>query len=229
MDDSKPGGLNIKMLFGLCWVVSLIIALIIGFAWGNGSKTASSTEVLTANTSEVPVTQTPSPQVVPSTSNNNLGSMNSTPTPILTPTPTTTNASTCSKTGYAQKWDYLTSYVIQEGDTVQDIAKEQLKDETRVNEILKINGVGLIVGATLYLPPPTITKSSGNLKQVYGKLMEKNKTSWHIGFSNDTKGQGILIPSFWFESIPNKDTYKIGDCIKVFFDEGFIVYSIALQ
>jgi LysM repeat protein len=214
-----------KLFLSLLWGLSLVIAVVIGYAWGNGSKPTQSTEVLAANTTPSPVVATPTPQSVPST-NNSPSMIESSPTPLPSPTP---NASACNKTGYAQKWEYLTGYIVKQGDTMQTIAKEQLKDETRVNEILQINGVGLVIGSTVYLPPPSITKSSGNIKQVYGKLMEKDTTSWHIGFSNDPKGQGILIPSFWFEGIANRDIYKIGDCLKVFFDDGFKVYTVALQ
>jgi hypothetical protein len=222
MDDNgqnKHDGFGIKMFFSALWFVSLIIAGFVGFVWGQGSKTNESTNVLSANTS--PVTVAPSPS---GASNSNLpGSGGNIPTP-------TVNNITCNKNGFAQKWEYLTAYVIKQNDSIQSIAKEQLKDETRVNEILQINGVGpLVVGSTLYLPPSTITKSSGNIKQLYGKLMEKSNTSWHVSFSSDPKGQGILIPSFLFEGIPNKDTYKPGDCIKVFLDDGFTVYSVSLQ
>ncbi len=223
MDTSKPSELSIKVFIGLLWVFSVIISGIIGFSYGQGSKSDDPTNVLSANISPIPVTAAPSPQITPTpTSNSILGVVSDTPTPTVNPI-------SCSKTGFAQKWEYLTAYEVKQGDTIQNIAKEQLKDETRVNEILQINGVGLVIGSTLYLPPPSITKSSGNIKQVYGKLLEKNNTSWHIGFSNDPKGQGILIPSFWFEGISNKDSYKTGDCLKVFFDEGFKVYTVALQ
>lgn len=216
---------GMKVFIGIFWGITLVIALIIGYAWGNGSKTAESTEVLAAATSPTPQPATPTPQIV-SSPNTSLNAAPTTPVSTATPTP---NATACSKTGYAQKWEYLTPYVVKQGDTMQDIAKEQLNDETRVNEILQINGVGLVIGATLYLPPSTITKSSGNLKQVYGKLKEKNNTSWQVSFSNDPNGQAILIPSFWFEKIANRETFKVGDCIKVFFDDGYTVYTVAMQ
>lgn len=228
-EESKSGDNGIKIFLSFLWIVSLIISGSIGFTWGQGNKPDEATKVLSAsNTLQASVTATPTPQHIVSSTNKVVGPLENTPT--LTPTPTPTVVSpTCSKTGFAQKWEYLTPYVVKQGDTMQTIAKEQLNDETRVNEILKINGLELIIGATLYLPPSMVTKSSGNLKQVYGKLMGKNTASWHVAFSNDAKGQGILIPSFWFEKISNRDAFKIGDCIKVFFDDGFTVYSVALQ
>ncbi len=210
-----------KMFFSVLWVASVIVSGFIGFVWGQGTKSDDSEKVLMANTSQVQVTVAPSPQTT--VGSNNVPGSGNTPLPTVNTTP-------CSKTGFAQKWEYLTPYVIKENDSIQSIAKEQLKDETRVNEILKINGVGpLVVGSTLYLPPSTITKSSGNIKQVYGKLVEKTNASWHLSFSSDPKGQGVLIPSFLFEGVANEGIYKLGDCLKVFFDDGFTVYSVSLQ
>lgn len=140
------------------------------------------------------------------------------------------NNSTCPKTGFAQKWEYLTAYTVKQNDTLESIATDQLKDASRVNELLKINGVGpYVVGSTLYLPPPSITKSSGNIQQVYGKLVERNDTSWHVSFTADKTGQGILIPSFLFNSVPNKDSVKMGDCVSVLFDNGYKIYNLSLQ
>jgi hypothetical protein len=141
-----------------------------------------------------------------------------------------TSAAFCKKAGFAQKWEYLTPYIVKQNDTFQDIATSELHDATRVNEITQINGVNpVVVGSTLYLPPPSVAKSSGNLREVYGKLSDKNSVSWHINFSVDPKGQGILIPSFWFEGLADTSSYKIGDCVKVFFDDGYKVYSLSLQ
>jgi hypothetical protein len=212
-----------KVAIGLLWIVSLIICLVVGYAWGSASKSVLAGDTLTLNSTSPSVSPTATPV---------LSAPTNVPSTIFPTTVSPTlpvNSVACNKTGYAQKWEYLTPYVVKQGDSVENIANEQLHDETRVNEILQINGVGLVVGETIYLPPSNISKSSGNLKQVYGKLLEQNNTSWHIGFSSDPKGQGILIPSFWFEKLANKDTFKIGDCIKVFFDDGYTVYSVALQ
>lgn len=137
---------------------------------------------------------------------------------------------TCNKSGYAQQWEYLTSYVIKENDNLPAIAASELHDESRVNEIMQINGVGpLVVGSTLYLPPDIVTKSAGKLKQVHGKLIEKNASMWHLSFNNDEKGIGILIPTYWFEGITNKDEYKTGDCLTILFDDGFKVFMVTRQ
>lgn len=217
--DSTSEGSGLKIFLTVVWGISVIAAGFIGYGYAHMQD--SDKNVLQANTL---ITPSPSPQVTPNVADYTASTNNS-----ISPT-TAVNTTNCPKTGFAQKWEYLTAYEVKTNDTLQSIATDQLKDVSRVNEILQINGVGpYVVGSTLYLPPPTITKSSGKLKQVYGRLMEKNATSWHLGLSNDPKGQGLLIPSFWFESIPNKDSYKTDDCLKIFFDEGYKVYSVSLQ
>jgi len=211
--ENTPDASGMKILFTSLWMISVVIAGYIGYGYGQGQtpdkKVLTPTPTIQAN-----------PTVIDYTVPGNA----------TTVSPAMVDTKACAKTGFAQKWEYLTAYVIKENDTLQSIATEQLKDETRSNEILQINGVNpLVIGSTLYLPPASIAKSSGNIKQVYGKLVEKNSTSWQLNFSNDPKGQGILFPSFWFESVPNNDSYKIGDCLKIFFDDGFKVYSVDKQ
>ncbi|HEX7042545.1 MAG TPA: LysM peptidoglycan-binding domain-containing protein [Patescibacteria group bacterium] len=210
MNDS---GINSnQLLIGITWVISLILVGFVSYNYGRAGistrSNANKPQLVLSNTAS------PSPDMV------------ATSTPNLSPTP----SAFCSKTGFAQKWEYLTSYTVKQGDTLENIAVSQLGDSSRVNEILQLNGVGpLVAGSTLYLPPSTISKSSGNLREVYGKLVEKNSISWHINFSSDENSQGILIPSFWFDTIANKDSFKIGDCVKVFFEDGYKVYSVSLQ
>lgn len=214
--------INWKMLMSTLWVVTLLITGFGGYLYGRSTT----------------VVVDPEKKVV-------LGSTNESPTPIEaqqqtsylqgeTPTPITTlqqkSSGTCKKTGFAQKWEYLKPYTVKQNDSYQDIAKTELHDATRVNEITQINGIGqVVVGSTLYLPPDEVTKSSGNLKEVYGKIIEKTTTSWHVNFSADGKGQGILFPSFWFDSIPDASSYKIGDCVKIFFDDGYKIYTLTKQ
>ncbi len=209
---------KLKIILSLFWIVSVILSGYIGFLYGQGNQSGqTNTEKnVLSSTSQVTDTPNPSPQ--------------SSSAAVSGTTPTVINNNACSRSGQAQKWEFLTSYVVQQDDTLQTIASEQLNDPSRVNEILQINGAGpLVVGSTLYLPPATIAKSSGNIEQVYGKLVEKNNLSWHISFTSDINGQGILIPSFWFAGIANKDTFTVGDCLKVLFDDGYKVYSVSLQ
>lgn len=213
---------NYTIYFGVILVTAIVAATLLGYFIGknsNDTKTKNNTGVLSASLTQVSSTPTLTP----------------TPTPFVIKTANnvidqTQDSKVCTKYGFAQKWEYLSSYTIKEGDSLQGIARDQLKDESRVNEILKINGAGpLIVGATLYLPPSSITKSSGNLKQVYGKLIGKDSSYWKVLLSSDINGQSILAPSFIFEKVPNKDSFKTGDCIKMFLDDGYEVYTISLQ
>ncbi len=219
-DSDNNSGM--KVLLSMLWIVSIFLAGIIGFSYGQKNKTPqpqTNNSVLASN--QLNITDKPVPPTNMPVS-----------TPIIANTisPTVTYTNTCPKTGFAQKWEYLTAYIVKQNDTLQSIAEQQLNDKTRTNEILQINGVGpLVVDSTLYLPPPSVTKSSGNLKEVYGRLVEKNSVSWHISFSNDPNGQGILIPTYLFESVSNNDSYKIGDCLKIFFDDGYKVFSVSGQ
>ncbi len=210
--------LNMKILVGIFWVFTTVISAVVGFSYGRNTQVAQlpvEKNTVLGSTSEIAATPTESVEnILPSAPTN------------ITPTST----AFCKKAGFAQKWEYLTPYIIKENDSFQSIATRELQDATRVNEITQLNGIGqLVVGSTVYLPPPSVSKSSGNLKQVYGKLSDKNSVSWHINFSVDPNGQGLLIPSFWFEGLANSNTFKIGDCVKVFFEDGYKVFSIALQ
>jgi len=150
-------------------------------------------------------------------------------------TPSTQNSTipsgiTCSRYGPAQKWEYLEPYTVKDGDSLQSIASTQLNDPSRVNEILQINGQGPYeVGSTLYLPPPSITKSTGNIEEVYGLLTEKDSSYWKISYSSDPNGMGILMPSYWFDTISNSNSFSVGNCVKVLFDNGNKAFSVSTQ
>lgn len=214
---------NLVLSFSIILIILVAISAMSGYYIGKNSSNqkVNDEKVLSSNFVQItnPPTSTPSPEPTPYV----ISVISQNPKPIV-------DSKVCSKYGFAQKWEYLTSYTIKENDNINNIAKNELGDETRVNEILKINGVGpLVVGSTLYLPPASIPKSSGNLKQIYGKISDKNSSSWHVLLTQDSKGQGILIPTFLFQKVANKDSFKISDCVKVFLDDGYEVYTIALQ
>lgn len=234
MQKSPNSSSNSRFPLTIFWVISLIIIGLLGFIFGKGITSENAkTKVLGEKKEDLSIqiptaipSQSPSPS--PSPTQQNIVKIQ--PITETSPTLSPVNTLPCSKNGFAQKWEYLISYVLKENDTLQSIATEQLKDSSRVNEILQINGVGpLVNGATLYLPPPSVTKSSGNLKQIYGKLVEKNTATWHIGFSTNRDGQGVFIPAFFFEELSNSDSFKIGDCLKIFLDDGYKVYSVSSQ
>jgi LysM repeat protein len=228
---ASQSSLNAKALIGIFWIISLLFTGYLCYAYGKESvqsQPKAEEKVLQVQTKQIEDIQAPTASPDTTTT---LQSFEVPAEDASVNTATTTTAgTTCSKTGLAQKWEYLKPYVVKANDSLESVATEQLKDASRVNELLKINGVGpFVVGSTLYLPPDTITKSSGNIQLVYGKLVERNDTSWHISFTSDKSGQGVLIPSYLFTSVSNKDAFKIGDCIGVLFDNGYKIYSITPQ
>lgn len=209
--DSK----NPQLLIGSFWVISVLIALFFGYLMGNVSDNAS------PESNQQPIS--------------NVLSMHDTPADISKtqspePTPLIINKNICSKSGFSQKWEYLVGYEIKENDSVSEIAKTELNDSSRVNEIMQINGMNqLVVGSTLYLPPASVAKSSGNIREVSGRLIAKDTNSWQISFNGAEDGQAVIIPSFWFADINDKDTHAVGDCLTVLFDDGYKVFSVKKQ
>lgn len=217
-----------QLMVGVAVTLFIFVAGFFGYFFTKGhfsNQSGQNKTVLSASTGQITPIDTPNPSSQTAAQTTSATS----PTPDQSAPAQNTNK-TCIKNGPAQKWEYLTPYVVKDGDTLQSIATAQLNDANRVNEIIQLNGQGpYVVGSTLYLPPSTITKSSGNIKQVYGMLVSKDSSYWHISYSSDPKGLGIVIPSFWFNSISNASTFNSGDCISVLFDDGNTVFSVALQ
>lgn len=208
--NSQPQSITTQTVVGIIWFISLVIVGGSGYFFGQAS---------------VPVKETPKENVLSA-----MADLSNTPVPSPTITPTIVKEKACSKTGLSQKWEYLDPYVIKEGDSLQSIIAKELGDPTRLSEVVQLNGQGqLMVGSTLYLPPKSISKSSGNIRQVNGRLIERDDSMWHISFNADKNGQGLLIPTFWFESLANKGLYNVGDCLTILFDEGYKVFSVTLQ
>jgi hypothetical protein len=217
-NQDNSGSSNLKIYFAAFWLLSIVVAAGVAFFYGKTSNQSAGSNApnVLSSTNQISVEPTP-------TTASQIVQVTQEVSPVQ-------DNKTCSKYGFAQKWEYLTAYSVKENDTLESIATKELKDATRTNEIIKINGVGpFVVGYTLYLPPPSVTKSSGNLKQLYGKLVAKNSSSWQVNLSTDPKGQGILIPSFLFETVVNKDAFKVNDCLKIFLDDGFKVYTVSQQ
>lgn len=215
MENPTSDSLGPKLVLGVFWLISLVAVGYAGFAIGQGTKLPeqkSDQEVLNSL-----VTQ-PQSQLSPVATNAIQETKAQVP-----------NTPACGQSGYAQKWEFLDPYVVKDKDTVQAIAESELGDTTRSNEIMQINGLPLVSGSTIYLPPSIVTKSNGYLKQVHGKLIEKNASMWHLSFNSDEKGLGILIPTYWFEKIRDKDTYRLGDCLTILLDDGHTVFTVEKQ
>jgi hypothetical protein len=218
-----------QLTVGVGVTLFLVLVGIFGYSYINNhtaNHSNSEKSVLNASTSQI----TPIQSISQNPQNITEAASNNAPTSVSNNSPVATNNKACAKNGPAQKWEYLTPYVVKDGDTIQSIATTQMNDANRVNEILQINGQGpYVVGSTIYLPPSSITQSSGNIKEVYGMLIAKDSSYWHLSYSSDPKGLGILLPSFWFNSISNSNSFSSGDCLKILFDDGNKVYSVNLQ
>jgi hypothetical protein len=132
----------------------------------------------------------------------------------------------CSQYGESTKDKYLIKYTVKSGDTLLSIAKSELKDVSRVSELinlnkdsypsLSINTPFIEKGWTLYLPNKEWPSSSGNIAEIKGEIAEiKDNGTWIL------KG-----PMFVSElrlttntQLPNRKV-KVGDCIKVIREKG---------
>lgn len=196
-----------KSLMVFLWILSVAVVGVLGFFIG---KNASNPSQIAENPQVTPVVAGVSTQ------------------PTETPTPAVDLTAICKKTGISQKKDYLVSYTIKPNDSISSIAKEQLGDSSRDSEIIKLNDnvSGLTIGSTLYLPPPSIKQSAGNISEASGMIVGKDNGNWHLSFGGGTGGPGIYLPTYWFQDVADKESYKIGDCVTILFDNGVKVFTI---
>lgn len=136
----------------------------------------------------------------------------------------TVYASKCTKSNFSSKEEFLTKYTVKQGDTLLSISKSQLKNVSRVNEIielnkdrypnLSINTPFLEQGWILFLPPSFTTSTNGKLYEINGEITEVR-----------SDGTWAIIGQYSTEKRPDKDTkfpekkdFKVGDCVKVMFE-----------
>lgn len=208
MDQAGNNSSSTANIVALLWLVSLVVVGFISFLVGKSSITPASQEV--AGITAVPTPEPQAPVItVPPNANINLDTI-------------------CEKSGFSQKKDYLTPYILKEGDTFNSIAESELHDSTRVSELTKLNEdqKNLTVGSTIYLPPPGIKSSNGALFEVSGRLIKKDNASWQISFGGGSTGRGLDIPAYYLKDLPNLENFNIGDCITVFVEDGVKAYSI---
>lgn len=143
--------------------------------------------------------------------------------------------------GRSQKKEFLKTYKVLRGDSLLSISRDQLKDVSRVNELIELNkdnypklSVGnsfIEQGWGLYLPPDFTTKTSGMLAELKGEIraVRPNDGAWEVG--------DPAASSHFAALYVDKDTKifadatpKVGDCIKAVVDEKTgVVYSVSLQ
>ena len=208
METNQPeNSSDSKSMFVLLWVISLIIVGVVAYFIGKNGN----------NSSQIADNPTITPTVAGASTQQ-----------LETPTPEVDLTAICKKTGVSQKKDYLVSYTIKPNDSIASIAKDQLGDSSRDSEIIKLNdgANGLTIGSTLYLPPPSVKRSAGNISEVSGRIVGKDNGNWHLSFGGGTGGPGIYLPTYWFQDITDKDSYQIGDCVTILFDNGVKVFTI---
>lgn len=145
-------------------------------------------------------------------------------------------ASTCAKQGIQSRDDYLPVYIVQSGDSLLSIAKFQLKDGSRVSELITLNSDRypelslknpfLEKGWKLYLPPQSVGVTNGYISMISGNVavFPENKNLWGVTYIG---GQGGTFPS---EAL-TKDNLKQGDCVTVLYQGGkdLKLFSVARQ
>src|SRR5579863_6174783 len=138
-----------QLMVGVGITLFFVVAGIFGYYYFTGHTTnqsANNKSVLQASTNDITPVQTVAPNEQNTTAANTTAGTNA-QSPTQT-SPAQTAAKACTKNGPAQKWEYLTPYVVKDGDTLQSIATTQLNDANRVNEIMQINGQGpYVVGS----------------------------------------------------------------------------------
>lgn len=202
-----------KLLITFFWVMSVVFVAVVSFIFGRNS---------------ISVALKAEPTPTPIESGQTIAQQPTVSQETPTPTPTVDLETACAKTGTSEKKDFLKSYILKEGDTINSIAEKELGDTTRNTEILTLNDnlQQLTIGSILYLPPDFIKHSSGHIVEVSGKISKKDNGSWQLSYGGGEKGPGLWMPGFWFKDIPNADSFKIGDCVTILLDNGVKVYSV---
>ncbi|HVZ12415.1 MAG TPA: LysM domain-containing protein [Patescibacteria group bacterium] len=210
METGESKSENSGNIFAVLWVVSVVIAAVVGYFIGHAG-------------SNPPTTQNSNAQAVTQASND------ITPTEtVVAPTTSVDMDGICSKSGPSQQKDYLVPYILQAGDSFQSIAEKELGDGTRVSELTALNdgAKDLTVGSTIYLPPKNIKSSSGHIVEVSGKVVKKDNSAWQLSYGGGEKGMGVVIPAYYLKDVTNSDTIQLGDCVTVLMDNGVKAYSV---
>src|SRR5258708_422806 len=103
-----------RIVIGTVGVLALVLVALIGLSYIKGQSSSQKSVMGTAN-EITPLVVSPTPQAVA-----NVATV-ITPDAESTVAPTEASSPSCSRTGYAQKWEYLTAYTVKEDDTLQSI------------------------------------------------------------------------------------------------------------
>ncbi len=141
-----------------------------------------------------------------------------------------TSASTCTKQGLQPKDDYLPTYIVKPGDSLLFIAKSQLQDSSRVNELiilnkdrypqLSLNPSLLEQGWKLYLPPQNVGITNGHIYVISGniELYPDDRKLWGVRWNS---GGGGTFSIDDLNKHQGKNQFKKGGCVTVIYQVGY--------
>ena len=153
-----------------------------------------------------------------------------------TPNPQPNIANVCTKKSYGDINEILTKYSVRRGDSLLSIAKKELGDSSRLQELAVMNSdkyptlfssPGVLAqnpfleqGWVLSLPPKWITSSSGQLQEVNGLIFTIRPDGHAFEISSNSGQSGhfatINLDSNTINS--NKVSFKEGNCITAIVD-----------
>ena len=132
--------------------------------------------------------------------------------------------------------EILVKYTVKQGDSLLSIARNELGDPSRIQELAVMNAdkypglfssTGVLAqnpfleqGWTMSLPPKWITNSSGQLDIINGVIfnIRSDDKSMEISSKKDQSGHYATITLDKDTINQNKVNYKIGDCISAIRD-----------
>jgi hypothetical protein len=135
----------------------------------------------------------------------------------------------CAKQGLQSKDDYLPIYVVKKGDSLLSIAKSQLGNSSRINELITLNkdrypqlSVGqpfLEQGWKLNVIPKNFGITNGNVYIFSGniELYPNNPNFWGVKWNGGSGG------TFSIKELNNNQgniQFKNGDCVTVIYQAG---------
>jgi len=143
----------------------------------------------------------------------------------------------CSTYGLLEKEQYLTVYIVKQGDTISSIAKSVLGDPSRASEIIELNKMKydnlfydsfIEVNWELYLPPKDFPPTSGDIVGYLGRIEGKDKNNvWKL-YTQPYNDDYITMPLNVSESTKylGKDTFAVEECVVMIVDRNHNKYQV---
>lgn len=136
-------------------------------------------------------------------------------------------SSRCPSYGLLDKDFYLNKYTVKKGDTLLLIAKYELGDSSRVDELIEINKTwypslsiqapNIEVGWQLRIPPKFFPKSSGFIIGEGGKVLRDREDSMLINLKSDQRIETLISKTPQIKYL-GSSSFKQGDCVYVIGD-----------